>query len=65
MISMGGFLLFLGLIVFGPKKTIEMAQQVGRIVAQVKHSAGQFQQSALQAEPRATSSGAKDANETA
>jgi Sec-independent protein translocase protein TatA len=65
MISMVGLLLLLGLIVFGPKKTIEMAQQIGRIVAQVKQSAGEFQQSALEAEPRATPSGAKDANETA
>lgn len=41
------FLLFLGLIVFGPKKTIEMAQEVGRVLAQVKQAAGQFQQSSL------------------
>lgn len=38
MISMMIFLLVLGLIVFGPKKTIEMAQSVGRAVAQLKKS---------------------------
>lgn len=43
MISTVGFLLFLGLIVFGPKKTMEMAQEVGRLLAQLKRAAGQFQ----------------------
>ena len=38
MISMMVFLLILGLIVFGPKKTIEMSQSVGRSVAQFKKS---------------------------
>jgi Sec-independent protein translocase protein TatA len=38
MISMMIFLLVLGLIVFGPKKTIEMTQSVGRSVAQLKKS---------------------------
>jgi Sec-independent protein translocase protein TatA len=38
MISMMFFLLLLGLIVFGPKKTIEMAQSVGRSVAELKKS---------------------------
>jgi Sec-independent protein translocase protein TatA len=38
MISMMIFLLVLGLIVFGPKKTIEMAQSVWRSVAQLKKS---------------------------
>ena len=38
MISMMIFLLTLGLIVFGPKKTIEMMQSVGRSVAQLKRS---------------------------
>ncbi len=38
MISMIGFLLFLGLIVFGPKKTIEIGQEAGRVVSQIKHS---------------------------
>jgi Sec-independent protein translocase protein TatA len=32
------FLLVLGLIVFGPKKTIEMTQSVGRSMAQLKKS---------------------------
>ncbi len=38
MISMMVFLLSMGLIVFGPKKTIEMSQSVGRSVAQLKKS---------------------------
>ena len=38
----------LGLIVFGPKKTMQMAQEVGRVLAQVKHAAGLFQQSSLE-----------------
>jgi Sec-independent protein translocase protein TatA len=37
--------------VFGPKKTIEMAQAVGRTIAQLKHATGQFQ-SQLQEEVR-------------
>jgi Sec-independent protein translocase protein TatA len=51
MILTVGFLLVLGLIVFGPKKTIEIAQEVGRDLAQVKKAADQFQQSALGSEP--------------
>lgn len=43
MITAGLFFLLLGLIVFGPKKTIEMAQSMGHILAQVKHAAGQLQ----------------------
>jgi Sec-independent protein translocase protein TatA len=43
MITGALFLLFLGLIVFGPKKTIEMTQTVGRVLAQVRHATGQFQ----------------------
>jgi Sec-independent protein translocase protein TatA len=43
MISLSIFLLLMGLIVFGPKKTIEMAQALGRMIAQVKQSAGEFQ----------------------
>jgi len=50
MILMVGFLLVLGLIVFGPKKTIEMAQEVGRVLAQVKKASDQFQQSAVEPE---------------
>ena len=37
------FMLFLGLIVFGPKKTVEIAQTIGRLLVQVKRSTGQFQ----------------------
>jgi Sec-independent protein translocase protein TatA len=40
MITGGIFLLFLGLIVFGPKKTIEMAQTVGKLVVQTKRAIG-------------------------
>jgi Sec-independent protein translocase protein TatA len=47
MISLVGFLLVLGLIIFGPKKTIEFAQEIGRLLTQLKHATGQFQQSAL------------------
>jgi Sec-independent protein translocase protein TatA len=43
MITTGLVLLFLGLIVFGPKKTIEIAQNIGMVLAQVKHATGQFQ----------------------
>ncbi len=43
MITAVVFLLFLGLIVFGPKKTIEIAQSIGRAVAQVKQATNQFQ----------------------
>jgi Sec-independent protein translocase protein TatA len=35
MITGALFLLFLGLIVFGPKRTIEITQTVGRVLAQV------------------------------
>jgi|HubBroStandDraft_5_1064220.scaffolds.fasta_scaffold857355_1 Sec-independent protein translocase protein TatA len=45
MISLVGFLLVLGLIVFGPKKTIEFALEIGRLLAQLKQATGQFQQS--------------------
>jgi len=37
-----GFLLLLGLLVFGPKKTMEIAQEIGRQVARVKATVGQF-----------------------
>jgi Sec-independent protein translocase protein TatA len=50
MISMMGFLLFLGLIVFGPKKTIEIAREVARSLAHIKHAAGQFQRSVMNPE---------------
>jgi Sec-independent protein translocase protein TatA len=43
MITGALFLLFLGLILFGPKKTIEITQTVGRVLAQVRHATGQFQ----------------------
>jgi Sec-independent protein translocase protein TatA len=45
MISLIGFLLFLGLIIFGPRKTIEFSQEIGRLLAHVKHAAAQLQQS--------------------
>lgn len=47
MISVVALLLFFGLIVFGPKKTIEIAQEIGRVLAQVKRAAGEFQESAM------------------
>jgi Sec-independent protein translocase protein TatA len=37
------FVLFLALIVFGPKKTVEMCGTVGRAVSQFKQAADQFQ----------------------
>ena len=43
MITAVVFLLFFGLIVFGPRKTIEIAQSVGRVIAQVKQATSQFQ----------------------
>lgn len=43
MISAALFFLFLGLIVFGPRKTIELAQTLGRFLAQAKQAAAQFQ----------------------
>ena len=43
MISMAFFLLLLGLIVFGPKKTIEMAQSAGEMLGKVKQATAQFQ----------------------
>jgi Sec-independent protein translocase protein TatA len=43
MISATIFFLLLGLIVFGPRKTIEFAQTAGRFLAQAKQAAGQFQ----------------------
>jgi Sec-independent protein translocase protein TatA len=50
MISLVGFLLFTSLLVFGPKKTIEFAQEAGRWVAHLKDAAGQFQRSAMATE---------------
>ncbi len=43
MISMAFFLLLLGLIVFGPRKTIEMAQSAGEMLGKVKHATAHFQ----------------------
>jgi Sec-independent protein translocase protein TatA len=43
MIAEAAFLLFFGLLVFGPKKTIEMAQRMGSSLAPFKRTAGQFQ----------------------
>lgn len=42
MISTGILLLFLGLIVFGPRKTLEFAQEIGRLIAHLKRSTGQL-----------------------
>jgi Sec-independent protein translocase protein TatA len=52
MISMGVFLLFLGLIVFGPKKTIELAQELGRLAAKLKHAASQLDVPQAVAQPK-------------
>jgi Sec-independent protein translocase protein TatA len=38
-----GFVLFLGLLVFGPKKTLEMSQAVGRSIAHFKRATSQIQ----------------------
>jgi Sec-independent protein translocase protein TatA len=46
MISLFACLLLLGLVVFGPKKTIEYAQEIGRLLARLKHAAGQLQDAA-------------------
>ncbi|HXM20865.1 MAG TPA: twin-arginine translocase TatA/TatE family subunit [Terriglobales bacterium] len=43
MITGAVLLVFLGLVVFGPKKTIEIAQTIGQALAQVKNATGQFQ----------------------
>ncbi len=40
MTSMLFFLLVLGIVVFGPKKTIEMAQGLGHAVAKLKATVG-------------------------
>jgi len=37
------FTLFFGLIVFGPKKTVELAQAIGHLLVQAKHATSQFQ----------------------
>jgi Sec-independent protein translocase protein TatA len=37
------FVMFLGLLVFGPKKTLEMSQKVGRSIAQFKRATNQIQ----------------------
>jgi Sec-independent protein translocase protein TatA len=42
MMSMGILLLFVGLIVFGPRKTLEFAQEIGRLIGHFKQAAGQF-----------------------
>jgi Sec-independent protein translocase protein TatA len=43
MITTAIFLLLLGLIVFGPKKTIEMAQSAGEMLGKVKQATGNLQ----------------------
>jgi Sec-independent protein translocase protein TatA len=35
--------MLVGLLVFGPKKTMEMAQTMGRVLAHVKKTSSQFQ----------------------
>jgi Sec-independent protein translocase protein TatA len=42
-ISSAAFFMLVGLLVFGPKKTMEMAQTIGRVLAQVKKTSSQFQ----------------------
>ena len=37
------FVMFLGLLVFGPKKTLEMSQKAGKYIAQLKRAASQIQ----------------------
>jgi Sec-independent protein translocase protein TatA len=57
MISLFAFLPLLGLIVFGPKKTIEYAQEIGLLLAQLKHAVSQLQDAATARDrPRPTSS---------
>ena len=38
-------LLLLGLIVFGPKKTIEFAQEIAKLIAHAKHALGEMEHS--------------------
>jgi Sec-independent protein translocase protein TatA len=49
MISMVMLLLLMGIVVFGPKKTIEMAQSVVQALAQIKHAAGEYQSEVMAA----------------
>ena len=46
------FLMILALLVFGPKKSLEMGQTLGRMIAKLKHAASQLQ-SELHAEAQA------------
>jgi Sec-independent protein translocase protein TatA len=47
-ISLTIFLLLVGLIVFGPRKTIEMAQEIGRAIARLKeHTSDSWPRSGL------------------
>jgi Sec-independent protein translocase protein TatA len=57
MISLIGFLLLLGLLVFGPKKTIELAQEIGRLLAHLRNAVGHLQQSAMAPAEEIRSSG--------
>lgn len=43
MITAMVLMFFLGLIVFRSKKTIEIAQNIGRVLVKVKHVTRQFQ----------------------
>lgn len=38
-------LFFLGLLVLGPKKTIEIVQTLGQLLTQLKHAIGRLQES--------------------
>lgn len=44
--------MLMGLLVFGPKKTIEMAQELVRVLTRLKQAAGQFKQSAMDSDRR-------------
>jgi Sec-independent protein translocase protein TatA len=50
MISTVALFLFLGLLVFGPRKTPEIAQEVGLFVAKAKQAADQLLQSIVEPE---------------
>jgi Sec-independent protein translocase protein TatA len=43
MITVALLLLFLGYVVFGPKKTIEISQTLARTLAELKRAASQLQ----------------------
>lgn len=59
MISMGVFLLLLGLMVFGPAKTIGFAQELGRLVAKIKDAANQLDAPEASARSKVSTSGSE------